>query len=240
MRITNTHLKKHGITQRYYLDNYGPIGLNKQSQKDKLGIKMAEIRAIKKWSRPQSEAERKATSKRMIKNNPMKNKGVAIRQGATLRNRFLSGGLKSYTRTQWHKDSLSILRKTNNPMKDPEVSKRNAENHFKKWSLGERRFFKFCYQKAIPFEYVGNNKLAVGDKNSRYRFPDFVNWKKKKLVEIYHTTFKYSGVGFRGREWIDKTINHYKKFGYHCLTINEKDLKDFDLLEKKIRAFLVD
>lgn len=148
---------------------------------------------------------------------------------ATYKSRVKQGFIKPYERTWEHRKNLSLLRTGDaNPMKRPEVAKKNAESHFKQKSRLEQKFEQLCIESNLPIEYVGNNILAIGDSELRYRFPDFIIRDKKKVIECYDTTFQYQVEGkraFRDEKWISSTQDFYKKKGYEVLFVNQKDLK---------------
>lgn len=148
------------------------------------------------------------------------------------------GKIKPYIRTEVQNKRLSDYRKINNPMKDPEISRKNAEAHFQKPSCLEKKLSDFFVLNNLPFQYVGNNKIAIGDKLSRYRFPDFIALDAPKIIEVYDTTMKYSK-GYRDEEWKENTTKHYNKFGYSVEFVTQEDLKskNIDLLREKIFNF---
>jgi len=144
-------------------------------------------------------------------------------------NRMTSERFKGVPKTAKANKLNSDYHKKYNPMKNPEIVKKSAMNRFKKPSNIEVKYMNDFNEKDLPIKYVGNNKLPIGNKNDGYRFPDFVVEGKNKLIEIYDTTYKYLINNIRkrrGQEWLNKTINHYKKFGYDVLFLTELDLKN--------------
>jgi organic radical activating enzyme len=152
------------------------------------------------------------------------------------------GIFKPYFRTDENKKIMSDkMMGEKNPMKNPETVKKASMNSFKNKSNLEKRIEKIFLENSLPILYTGNNKLAVGDKKDRYRFPDFVVEGQNKLIEVYHTTMKYSIKGnksYRGEEWENYTRNHYKKFKYETLFLTEKDLINKSKLKEKIFNFI--
>ena len=111
-----------------------------------------------------------------------------------------------------------------NPMKDPEVARRSAQNRFGGQSKLESKFEKIFKESNLPIKYVGNNKLPIGDKKNRYRFPDFQIEGKNKLIEIFHTNKIGNSLKYRDKEWKTQTSKFYEKFGFDTLFLTEKDL----------------
>ena len=193
-------------------------------------------------SHPQTAANKIATSKRMIIDNPMKDPKVAKRVASTLHRRYLDGTLipPPHLKSDEFREVASIRMKADNPMKDPEISRRNAESHFKTISGLELKYKELFEIATLSIEYVGNNKLAIGSREDRYRFPDFVVSGKKKVIEIYDTTFEYAvdgGRKFRDSGWEEERREHFLKFGYGVLFLTEKDIKNKGW-EQKVHKFL--
>ena len=125
-----------------------------------------------------SEECKKAVSERMTLNNPMRNPEVAKRVGATQRaNNQLRGPRSRPLSPEMH-DKMSILMKErtkspgfprpvmsedarlahsermtkNNPMKNPEVAKRNGELYKQKKLDGRLQLIDGKWRKATPLE----------------------------------------------------------------------------------------
>jgi hypothetical protein len=76
------------------------------------------------------------------------------------------------------------------------------------------------------YKYVGDFQFWIDGKN-----PDFINIdSKNKLIELFGD-YWHKGENPKNR------INHFKKSGYDTLVIWEKELKDFNSLNKKLIAF---
>jgi len=147
-----------------------------------------------------------------------------------------------YKRTEKHRQLQSELKKGDmNPMKDAETAKKNAESHSYKQSGLEKQYEEYFRNKTIPITYIGNTDLAIGDAESRYRFPDFVVDGKKKVIEVYDTTKKYKKNGEwkpRDEQYMFDTKTHYEKFGYQVLFLTEQDIKDPVTLHANITSFI--
>lgn len=153
------------------------------------------------------------------------------------------GLIKPYIRTEEQNKRLSISRLGDkNPMKNPEVSRKNAESHYYKPSQLELSFVKLFEELQLDILFIGcKNKLAIGSKQERYRFPDFIVNNTKKLIETYDTTFEYEFEGIRkcrGEQWQNRTTEHYRKFDYEVLFLTELDLKDLEKLKEKLFNYI--
>lgn len=151
------------------------------------------------------------------------------------------GLIKPYIRTAEQNKNLSDYRKKNNPMKDPEIAKRNAEAHFKGASILEKSFEKIFQELELPITYTGNNQLSVGGRGKRYRFPDFIVNDTQKLIEVYDTTYDYTINGERkkrGVEWKENTTLHYQEFNYEVLFLTQEDLKNSQKLKETLFNYI--
>lgn len=91
---------------------------------------------------------------------------------------------------------------------------------------------------STDYEYNGDFRrgIAIGGK-----IPDWVNVNgQKKLVELlghgWHIQNKWFKVSLTKTE--DYIIEHYKKYGWACLTISDYELKNETLLGDKISKFI--
>lgn len=93
-------------------------------------------------------------------------------------------------------------------------------------------------QLTSDFKYNGDfsQGIAIGGK-----IPDFVNCNgKKQVIEMFGNFWhdpKRRKVKLN--QTYDGTIRHYKKYGWNCLIIWEKELKDMGVVREKIEKFLV-
>lgn len=155
------------------------------------------------------------------------------------------GLIKPYVRTEENKKTLSDIRKKNNPMRNPEVARRNFESHNFPISSLEKQFQQVFEELNFDILYIGNGEQckAIGDLESRYRFPDFIVRDTQKIIEVYHTEYHYTVTGTtnrapRGVEWQSLTREHYKKFDYEVLFLTERDLEDKVKLREKLFNFV--
>jgi organic radical activating enzyme len=161
--------------------------------------------------------------------NPMKQKNVAAKASATIISRIKEGLIKPHRHSEETKIKSSDRMKQRNPMKNPITVLKNILAH--KWGKTkyELEFERICDSLKIPYEYVGNNKLILGN-----RIPDYIIPNTKKLVEVYSSTFLYDGK-YRDSDWIKEKKDHYKKFGYDCLCV---DLDKKDHVAKEISEYV--
>ena len=75
------------------------------------------------------------------------------------------------------------------------------------------------------YTFVGNGEFVL-----RKRCPDFLNSKKKKLIELYGNYWH------RNDNPQDK-IDYFRRYGYDTLVIWEDELKNVDVMNEKILAF---
>ncbi len=78
----------------------------------------------------------------------------------------------------------------------------------------------------MPYKYVGNGEVIIGFKN-----PDFINVNgEKKVIELY-------GDYWHRNDNPQDRIDHFKKYGFDCLVIWERELKNKDSLLIKLKEF---
>ena len=77
----------------------------------------------------------------------------------------------------------------------------------------ERMFIELCNIAKLPFKYVGNGKLWIGNKN-----PDFIDEKSKIVVEIF-------GEYWHKEEEIPVIKDYYRKYGWECIVLWDYDVR---------------
>lgn len=91
---------------------------------------------------------------------------------------------------------------------------------------------------GLDYHYVGDYKIFIGTKGHKGHNPDFINERKKKVIE--HFGDYYHGEGklkIPKEKHEQEVIDHYRKHGYDCLIIWQYELKDLDKLKEKIQLF---
>lgn len=113
---------------------------------------------------------------------------------------------------------------------DPIVSEKRLKALQKRPTKPERILIKLIKQFELPFEYTGNGKTIIGNKN-----PDFTDTLGlSKVIEVY-------GDYWHKDENPNNDINFYNRHGYGCLVIWEYELKkDVERVRIKIKEFLID
>jgi G:T-mismatch repair DNA endonuclease (very short patch repair protein) len=82
---------------------------------------------------------------------------------------------------------------------------------------------------GLPYKFVGDHSFWIGGKN-----PDFLNVNgKKKVIELFGDYWH----NLDGRMSEKERKKHFKKYGFDCLVIWEKELKDMEQVKNKIRDF---
>lgn len=85
------------------------------------------------------------------------------------------------------------------------------------------------YLKKLDFVYTGDGKTPLAGK-----WPDFINKKKKIVIELYGTYWHRNDT----KEEIQNRISLFKKMGYKTYIIWENELEDKNLMNKKIKNIL--
>lgn len=158
-----------------------------------------------------------------------------------------------------HTEKTKLLMRINSKGKNKGIPK--SDEHKNKISLAIRERFKDCNfckefgKRFIPkptkpekflipildkfgYYYTGNFKFWIGGKN-----PDFTNIRDKKVIEFFgymHTLefrSKYRNNFKTNDEYQNERISHFKREGYKCLVLWNNDIKDIDVLNKKIYNF---
>lgn len=173
---------------------------------------------------------KQSRSLHMAVTNPMKRANVVQKVSTTMRNKYRTGEIVSYIRSdKWRRAQSLRMKGKNNPMKKPEAVKKAAMHRFQNPSGLEQKFISRF--KGFPIKFVGNNKLPIGNKGRGWIFPDFVVEGKKKVIEVYHTGFTHyqkNGQYYaRDFSWEKSRKQFLEKFGYTVLFLTEKDLKSW-------------
>lgn len=93
----------------------------------------------------------------------------------------------------------------------------------------EQQMIQFFNDNNLPYKYVGNGTYWIGFKNPDFVFSDG----KNKVIEFF-------GEYAHQPEDENKRIEHFKKYNFDTLVIWSKELKDKELMMKKILAFTYD
>lgn len=90
----------------------------------------------------------------------------------------------------------------------------------------EKQLQELINKNHLPFKYVGNGEVYLGNRN-----PDFINTNgKKQVIELFgtywHPVFDVS-----------QRKEHYKQYGFDCLTVWEDELACPEKVTSKIKRF---
>lgn len=115
--------------------------------------------------------------------------------------------------------------------KDQKWVKEWAKRRGIKPNKPEKILIRLLKEKNLPYKYVGNFKLMIGNKN-----PDFVNFDKKKLIELFGHFWHSERV-----ENVDKHVkgrkDYFKKHGFDTLIVWDNELNDPERVVDKIIKF---
>jgi len=116
-----------------------------------------------------------------------------------------------------------------------EIIKKRTVKLGKELSKVEQQAIRLFEDYKIPFDFVGDGKLIVGSKN-----PDFIYRNNgKKIIEIYSDYWHRKDICKYWHQTEEGAILYYEVFGYNCLVIWEKELKeDPKKVVSKIRKFI--
>lgn len=172
---------------------------------------VSEMRSF--MSRNSSEEVRKAASQRMMTSNPMKSLKVRKKVSDTLRRQIRSGDSPNMLEQMWKRKSFqNIVKKRmreNNPSWSEESHAKSCDRPFGMVSQVEKFVNTVILKNELPFVH-NRGSVYIGR-----RVPDFIMFKKKKVVEV--TSPDYLERESNG--YHEKNFRHYKKFGYECLTL---------------------
>jgi hypothetical protein len=184
-------------------------------------------------------------------NNPAWDPEVIVRGRQTFKSRYESGEIPKMVRTPEQRANYAASKMGDaNPMKRHDVRLKSALGHNYPKSRLEEKFDVALSALGFEARYTGNTgTFVIGDDKQGYRLPDF-KLPGKKVIEIYDTNFKYYKEGQRTKQNYEGPIRRfYKKFGYDCLFLTNKDLPkvgkgnladlvDFKPVKEKVGMFL--
>jgi len=146
--------------------------------------------------------------------------------------------LKDYgIRRRNYKETLEILsKKTKERWQKPESEKivrKIVQSLNKRPNNTERKVAKIIQKLGLPFKYTGNGSVVIGR-----RCPDFTYMSGKKVIEVFGEPWhqnSFKVIPYSKTE--EGTIAHYSRWGFDCLVIWSKELKDETKVAKKISDF---
>lgn len=150
----------------------------------------------------------------------------------------LSDGVKavwgdpdSVYNTKEHRNKIS--KNTKRQFQDEEFLKKYQEKMQAKPNNAEKVIIKLLSDMNCSYKFVGDHSLWIDGKN-----PDFINQEKEKIIELFGDYWHSRKVTGRGKTEEEQVrISHFKEHGYEVLIVWEKELKDLNNVEWKIRRF---
>jgi very-short-patch-repair endonuclease len=94
----------------------------------------------------------------------------------------------------------------------------------------EKRFIEFIKKYNLPFAYCGDGSLLIGHKN-----PDFYETNGRKIcIEVRDEFFR------KPENYEQERIEHFAKYGWKCIVIWDKELKNEVILRDKLECLYSD
>lgn len=169
-------------------------------------------------------------SEYLLRDNPMKRPEIAEKMGKTRSLHHKLGLIKitgpvGYQQTEEHKANISraIIQKWMSDLEYQEAVYASRKHQINKTEL---RLLNILEKYFTGWRFVGDGYTFIAGK-----VPDFINFKKKKIIEMF------------GAYWHDKSeekerIEHFKKFGYDCLVIWDYELDEEEKVIIRVTSFL--
>ncbi|MDD3102558.1 MAG: hypothetical protein PHE59_05435 [Patescibacteria group bacterium] len=131
--------------------------------------------------------------------------------------------------TQEHRDKISASQRESSQRRwsDPSYAERVLPKVLAGKQSGTERDLERLLNEAFPGEwkYVGDGTVIIGGKN-----PDFINTNgKKALIELFGTGWHKPGSEPLRQQ-------HFAEYGFKCLIIWQKELKDPSQVIQKVRG----
>ncbi len=150
---------------------------------------------------------------------------------------YLKGELSPTYGRKLTEETKNKLKEVHKEMwKNPEYVEKCIKGFNLKPTRPEKVVMKIIKDLNIPFEYNGDfsKKIVVGG-----RIPDFVDVNRKKIIEVFGEYWhdKKLNKSLSNRRGEKRTVEDYKKQGYLCLVIWQKELKKISEVIKKVEEF---
>lgn len=177
---------------------------------------------------PEARANMSKGQKARFQRMDAPNKGIPHTEETKEKNRQAHLG-KSHIVSQEARQKISEAHK-GKPRPDvvlrnyiPEQRRKMLKGLIKRPTKPERTFISLCHQYNLPYKYVGNGDVIIGNKN-----PDFINVNgEKKVVEIL-------GSYWHNEQETQDRIALYAQYGFQCIPIWEYKLRDTNLILSKL------
>src|SRR3989344_6106431 len=133
--------------------------------------------------------------------------------------------------SETHRLAISIAHKQN--FENEKFKSQWAARFHRKPGPSEKKMIELINLFGLPFKYVGNYKLWIGNKN-----PDFVHTQgKNQVIELFGEYWHQTKPNIKYHQTTEGTMDHYKKAGYKCLIIWSQEMKNPQHVLQKIKAF---
>jgi very-short-patch-repair endonuclease len=113
---------------------------------------------------------------------------------------------------------------------DPEKAKARFKAITKRPTKPEKQCCEIFRKNELPYKYVGDGGVVIGNK-----CPDFIHFNKKIVIEVFGRAFHSPLFTFKKsmpyHQTYDGTMKHYKRHGYKCVIIWDRDLEREDAEE---------
>lgn len=131
-----------------------------------------------------------------------------------------------------HKQAISKAHKEN--FLNENYRKNFGQRFHRKPGILEEELINLINSNNLPFQYTGDGKFWIGNKN-----PDFRNTAgKKQVIELLGEYWHQTRQNIRFHQTAEGTKEHYQKAGFNCLIIWDYEVKkDPQQVLQKIKAF---
>jgi hypothetical protein len=98
---------------------------------------------------------------------------------------------------------------------DDAFRKKWAARFHRKPGPAEGKMIELINSSGLPFKYVGDYKLWIGNKN-----PDFIHTQgKNQVIELFGEYWHQTKPSIKQHQTAEGTVEHYKGAGFNCLII---------------------
>jgi len=145
--------------------------------------------------------------------------------------RQLSEKHKNKRLSEAHKKAISDAHKRN--FEDENFKHQWASRFHRKPGPAEGKMIELISSSGLPFKYVGDYKLWIGNKN-----PDFIRTQgKNQVIELFGEYWHQTKSSLKQHQTAEGTVEHYKGAGFNCLIIWSRELRNPQQVLQKIKAF---
>lgn len=179
---------------------------------------------------PMKGKDRPDFTEYLLRDNPMRKPEIAEKMGKTRSLHHKLGLIKitgpvGFQQTEEHKANISraINQKWLNDLEYQEAVYASRKHQINKTEL---RLLNILKKYFTGWKFVGDGYTFIAGK-----VPDFINFKKKKIIEMF-------GAYWHDRSEEGERIKHFRRFGYDCLVIWDYELCEEEKVLGRIVSFL--